>query len=167
MSTSDAVLRSRLPTMQIIALALPAGVIIFLGLVGWMVLSGQPAARADQPLPIISIVAVVMLASVIVPALVVPAAMAKGQLEQIARGDGRDDLAKLLGLKQTTMIITMALFEGAAFTGCIALLMERQLWALAVPLVALAVMFFNFPTENGVRNWLEMQARRVQELRGS
>jgi hypothetical protein len=81
--------------------------------------------------------------------------------------NAESDLVELLALRQATLIVTLALFEGPAFFGCIALLLEQQLYVIAVPLVALVGMALNFPTRSRVHNWLEMNARRVLELRAT
>jgi hypothetical protein len=150
--------------MQIIAGALIAGVVVFLGLVGVLILSGQPLGNRDHN-PVMSILPFVMLAGCLVAMVIVVRQMEVAGLQRIADVDAESDLVQLLGLKQTTLIVTLALFEGPAFFGCIALLIEQQLYVIAVPLVALAGMALNFPTRHSIRNWLEIKARRVLELR--
>jgi len=114
---------------------------------------------------VMSILAFVILASDTIAMVIVGRGMRAAGLQRIAHVDAENDLIQLLGLKQTILIVTMALFEGPAFLGCIALLIERQLYVVAVPLSALAGMALNFPTRHSVRDWLETSARRVLELR--
>lgn len=164
MHASDDLIAPRLRTMQIIAAALMAGVVMFLGVV--LILSGQRVGGANpNPVPVMSILPFGMLAACLIAMVVAGRSMQTAGLQRIAQVDEESDLVQLLGLKQTILIVTLALFEGPALFGCIALLLERQLYVIAVPLVSLLGMTLNFPTRNGVRNWLETNARRVLELR--
>ena len=161
--TADEALAAPLRTMQIIAGSLMAGVVIFLGVV--MVLDqGQPA-NPNQRFPIVTIVAFVMLAADFGVALVMSRTMTAAGLQQIASSDAQSDLQRLVGLRQTIMIITFALLEGPAFVGCVALLIERQPHVIFVPIFALTVMAVLFPTRNSVRSWLETHGQHVLELR--
>lgn len=164
MPASDDLIAPRLRTMQIIAAALMAGVVMFLGIVAVLVLSGRRVAVAN-PIPVMSILPFVMLAGCLIAMVVVGRSMQLAGLQRIAHVDAESDLTQLLGLKQTILIVTLALFEGPAFFGCIALLLEQQLYVIAVPVVSLVGMALNFPTDIAVRNWLETNARRVLELR--
>ena len=71
------------------------------------------------------------------------------------------DTAKLLAVRQTTMLISWAMVEGAAFFGCIAYLLEAQPFTLAVVGVAVLLMLVDFPTERGVSAWLERQVDQL------
>jgi hypothetical protein len=163
--TADEALGAPLRNMQIIAGSLMAGVVMFLGVVTVLVFGqGQPA-NPNQQLPIVTIVAFVMLAADFAVALVMSRTMTSAGQQQIASNDAQSDLQRLVGLRQTVMVITFALLEGPAFVGCVALLIERQPYVIFVPIFALTVMAVLFPTRNSVRNWLETQAQRVLELR--
>jgi hypothetical protein len=164
MHASDNLIAPRVRTMQIIAAALMAGVVMFLGIVAVLILSGQHVGAAN-PIPVMSILPFVMLAGCLIAMVIVGRNMQTVGLQKIAHVDDDSDLMQLLGLKQTILIVTLALFEGPALFGCIALLLERQFYVVAVPLTSLVGMALNFPTEGGVRNWLETNARRVLELR--
>ena len=156
----------RLRAMQIIAFALPMGVVIFLGIVLFLVYGRANApAPPQQSLPIITIISGVFFLvtgslSFIVPQFITRAALT----QQAAQSEARDANA-LLGLRQTSMIISIALLEGPAFFALIAFLVEQQPLVLIVPGLALLGMLAQFPTENSVRNWLELNGRRVQEMR--
>ena len=75
------------------------------------------------------------------------------------------DNSKLLGLRQGTLIVRLALLESAAFFGCIAYLLEGQMFVLSEVLVAVFLMLASFPTFYRVRYWLELQADRLSQLR--
>ncbi|MCI0682377.1 MAG: hypothetical protein L0Y71_09750 [Gemmataceae bacterium] len=166
MSADDSVPRERLRALQIIAMALPMGALAFFGVVVFMVYgAGNPQPAAANALPVISMVAGAFLLITGPMSFVMPAAITQAGLKQIAAGGEHYDLTRLLGLKQTAMIVGMALLEGTAFLGLIAFLVERQPAVLAVPALALAGMLMRFPTQNSVRNWMEQHGRRVLELR--
>jgi hypothetical protein len=152
--------------MQIIAGALAMGIVIFFGIVMYLVYGGgNPQPAPADTLPAISFVACAMLLTTGPLSFVVPAMTTQNSLKQIAASGERYDVSRLIGLKQANMIISMALLEGPAFCGLIAFLVERQPAVLAVPAVALAGILMQFPTENGVRNWTERQGRRIEEMR--
>lgn len=164
MATSDDDIRLPLRNMQIITFALAAGVVIFMAIVGFLGLR-DGANRAPEQLPIITIIAFAMLAADFAMTLIVPRQIVAAGIQRIAQSRVSGDLKMLLGLRQTSLIITLALFEGPAFVGCVAFLIERQVYALAVPILALVGMAMHFPTENSLRDWLERHGRQVLELR--
>jgi hypothetical protein len=84
---------------------------------------------------------------------------------QTIAADFRTDASKLLAVRQTSMIVGLALLEGAAFFACIAYLLEGQLWVLAIILTAMVLMMVSFPTEGRVQSWLAWQADQLDELR--
>jgi len=131
---------------------------------------------APGPLPIQAIVAVAMLVICGSLAFVIPSIQTHSALQRIAADSwqippGTDpkafatDDAKLLAVRQVTLLIGLALLEGVAFMGCIAYLLEGQTLALGVIGVAVALMLCKFPTENRVRAWLERQIEALEELR--
>ena len=171
MSTGlDDIPRPRLLTMQIIAAALMIGVVVFLGVV-LILVYGQQGGQGQLPagdVPIISLVAIAMFVLNTPLALFLPNKMAKAALKQIAARDWKgDDTAELLGIRQGTMIVGLALLEGTAFTACIAFLLEAHVSALIIVGLNLLLMLALFPTRNRVRNWLDKQTMALQDLRNS
>lgn len=179
MATPDDLLpRQRLRTMQIIAGSMLVAVMALLAVSLYLVLvqnNGQGLA-APADVPFISLMAVLVLAVDAPLALVFPGVQLSKALRQVAAGTwplppGADplafhtDIAKLLALRQTTMIVTLALLQGAGFLGGIAYLLEAQPVALAVAGVAFVFMLAGFPTEARVRAWLERQVELLAELR--
>jgi len=169
--TDDTLLRQRLRVMQLIAAALILGVLFFLGIVLFQRGAEPPAGGVG----IISLVAVLLLATNAPLAQVLPAILTRSALRRIASGTwqappgaagGHDsDAAKLLTVQQTAMLIGLALLEGVAFLGCVAYLLEGEAVALAVVGVALFLMVLNFPTEGRLRAWLQAQEDRLAALR--
>src|SRR5438270_12638706 len=117
-SPDDVRLYPRLRVMQIIAGALLLGVVLFLAIV-LVIVSGRPQGPAAAPaggLPLVSVVAVVLLAVEAPLAFLVPGLQTRNALRQIASGTWRlppgasaaelsTDTAKLLAVRQTTMLI--------------------------------------------------------------
>lgn len=177
-SEDDILPPARLRVMQIVAGALLLGVGVFLAIV----FIAAPARANGAGLapaggtPVISFAAVVMLAVNAPLSFLVPGFVTRTALRQIASGTwqggpGADaasyntDALKLLAVRQTSLIVGLALLEGVAFLGCIAYLLEARPFVLGVVLVALTLMLVKFPTEGRVRAWLEQQANLLAELR--
>jgi hypothetical protein len=174
--SEDTLPRGQLRTMQIIAGAILAGLLMFLALVLYLVLvqnHGNGLGPGDPPL--LSVMALVLLAVNTPLAFVLRGTSERAALRQIAAGSWRPprgthgaDLpagGKLLVARQTGMILAMALLEGVGFLACIAYLMEAQPFALAVCGLVVIFLLANFPTEGRVRAWLERQANVLAEMR--
>jgi hypothetical protein len=171
MSTGlDDIPRPRLVTMQIISAALMIGVVVFLGVVLFLVYV-QQGGQGQMPagdLPMVSLLAIAMFVLTTPLALFMPNQMAKAALKQMAARDWKgDDAAELLGIRQSTLIVGLALLEGTAFTACIAFLLEAHVSALIIVGLNLLLMLGLFPTRNRVRNWLDKQTMALQDLRNS
>jgi hypothetical protein len=163
-------LQPQLRVMQLIAASLLLGVPLFLGIVLFLV-HGQNQGFGQLPpgdLPTISLVAVVMAVTSVPLAFFVPGVIARGHVTQLAAGpkaDRREDVARLLAIRQTAMIVGMAVVEGVAFLACIAYLLEARVFVLAVVGVALGCLLAQFPTEGRVRAWLRAQREQLHSLR--
>jgi hypothetical protein len=174
----DILPRARLRVMQIIVGALIAGVCIFVAIVLFLV-EVQNNGRGLAPrgdLPVVSLMAVVVLVLGAISGAVLAANITRAALRQIAAGTWTlptgarpdafpTDAGKLLAVRQTVMIVTLALLEGPAFMACIGYLLEGEGWVMGVVGMALAAMLVNFPTDSRVRAWLERQLERVAEMR--
>jgi hypothetical protein len=174
----DRAVAQRVRVMQIIATALPLGVVGFLGFACFQIYARQDdaAAPAAAETPILTMVAFAMLAVCAGLSLLAPSLQTQKALRQIAEGtwqtpaesdpkDYEGDTAKLLATRQVAMIIGFALLEAPAFLGCIAFLLEARLYVLAVVALALAGMLLRFPTEGRVRAWLWQQQERLNRMR--
>lgn len=164
--------------MQIIASTLFGSVAAFLVVVLFIVLvqnNGQ-GIGAPAGLPMVSLVAAVLFVVNLFLAFLLPGVQTRAALRQVASGAWRlpvpanpndygTDTAKLLAVRQTTLIVALAMLEGTALLGCIAFLLEAQMWVLGIIIVTLLLMLVNFPTEARVSAWLQEQTDRLAELR--
>ena len=142
---------ARLRTMQIIAGSLLVGVTAFLGIVLYIVLVQNHGHGAAPPpdVPMISWMAVAMLSITAPLAFIIPRILTRSALRRIVAGTWQmpggvppavyaTEGDKLMAVRQTTLIVGLALLEGPAFFGCLAYLLEGQPLALgvvAVPVV--------------------------------
>jgi hypothetical protein len=166
-----------LRVLQIIAGALLLGVILFLAIVFYLLAQNQGQSLAPQEdLPVVTLVAVALMALWAPLAFAVPSKMTKMQLRQILAGKWTNPPllpsstqptggALLWAVHQNAMIVGLALLEGSAFLGCIAYLLEAQAIALGVVGAAIVLMLCRFPTEARVRTWLERHAAVLTEMR--
>lgn len=167
----------QLRTLQIIAAALPAGVIVFMAITLKIVLgNAAPAPAPRGGTPIITLLAGLFLLVGLVLGALIPRVVTRKGLREILAGTWKPPqespagaydtvVAKIMLLRQTSLIITLALAEAPAFFALIAFMIEQQWAAIGVAVFALTVMFVNFPTQYRVRTWLEAQARELGELR--
>jgi hypothetical protein len=162
---NDGFPRQRLVTMQIIAGSLVMGVVMFLGVAVFLVSTGRGGPAPNPALPMISYVALAMLVVNTPMALVVPRSVTEAGLKRIAaQTRGSDPTESLIGLRQSALIISLALLEGCAFTACIGYLVEAEPLALGVAAAVIFMMSTMFPTERSLRAWLEVYRQRVAEL---
>jgi hypothetical protein len=135
--------------MQIIAIALVMGVVVF-GLVAVFMLGAleQPAGGF-----IVSLIAAVFASGAFVMHLVVPNMMAPSP-----RGDvpAADELTCYQQYQART-IIGLAILEGAAFFNIIATIVEHNWWSLAIAGCLVFWMLAMFPTRTRVKHWVEAQ----------
>lgn len=177
MSELDENLQARLRIMQMIAGAMIAGVAIFLGIVLFMVHVQKKDEGLARPggLPVISWVAVALLAVNAPLAFFLPSSRIQSALRRLAASAGRPgqpsppqkaaDVSALLTIKQTSMITALAMLEGVAFLGCIAYLLEAQPFALGVVVLALLLMLSIFPTGSRLGDWLQRHSHALSEMR--
>jgi len=89
-------------------------------------------------------------------------------LKQMTAAGGKEaDIADLLNVRQTTMLISLALLEGTAFCACIGFLLDADTGSLVVVGLCLLLMLALFPTRNRVRNWLDKQMMALQDIRNT
>jgi hypothetical protein len=164
--------------MQIITAALMQGIVLFATVVLYLHFSNKGAAAPGQGaiapaqaagLPILSLVALAMLAACGAAAFLVPTAMLRGQVRALSAArlppSPESQAAHLLAVRQTTHIIYCALFEGAAFMGLVALMIGEPIWVLAVPGISLGMIAAAFPTMGRVQGWLERQRQALEQAR--
>ena len=148
-------------TMQIIALALVMGVLLFLGLVLFTTqgnLNGKPG--------VLTMIGTGIGLVMVVNQFVIPGMIVKSQLKQAATPGSRqiDDAEKgawLLGIYQTQLIVGLALLEGAAFLNLVTMMLERCLGTLGVVGLLLGLMLKKFPTRDKVSFWVQDKLREL------
>lgn len=174
MTNQEDLVTPRLRMMQLLAAALPAGVVIFMGIALFLVANRPNPVAPEGPL-LLTWLAVGFVALQVVVSAVFPPLQTRSAVRRAAAGAGRPaaslaqpletDTARLLAIAQTQLLITLALLEGAAFFGCVAYLVEAQPIALAAAAVALVLMLARFPTEPRLRAWLEEQSEALDRYR--
>jgi hypothetical protein len=170
-------LAPRIRVLQIIAFALLFGLLVFTGIVLFLRLSGQPI-RPVAETPLVTFLAIGMLVMNLPLSVLVPQLNLQAALKGIAAGtwtpspgrgpapEYRDDAERLLGVRQTSLIVTLALLEGPGFLGCIAYLVEGSPFALCVPAAVVVAMLLHFPTKWRTLNWIERKLAELDSLRG-
>jgi hypothetical protein len=169
-------LHRQLRVMCIIALAMVLGPTMALGVFVYLVEFQTLNVNGGAGPPVLSYIAPAYLLLQALLAAIVPGIMTRSALQRIASGkwqappqsnaaDFATDLAKLLAVRQTTLIVALALLEGAALLGCIAYFIDRQTWLVGVPLAAIALKLMYFPTESRLLFWLQEQQDRLTDLR--
>jgi hypothetical protein len=162
-------------TLQIIVLALAAGVLSFALVAFFLTGGGLKPWNANAWLSLLmAVISLTMIpARLFVPALIVQAgrrSIASGAGEPVTRRSGVPSLpdteeGKLLSVYLTQTIFGSAILEGAAFLNLVAFLQEGQLYSLILGLLLLAGLLAGVPTLHSLESWLERQLRRMQESR--
>lgn len=156
--------------LQIITLAMIAGVSIFLG-IGWMQAKAPNANENPQAgvSMLLAIGIVAAIGGIIFSTVVVPLITRNqiGALQHPVTPDPTDPAktstdtesidTRLLGIYQVSQILRLAVLEGPAFFLGFIFMTERNLIALGLALGLLAVMAAHFPTALRVERWLENQ----------
>lgn len=168
-------LKAMARTMQVIVLALAAGVITF-GVIA-AVIGPEAPGNAQQGPSIIAYLAgavacVALVASIAVPALLVANARRRIVAGRPAMPNPKLTIPPELGnvgpiavVYQTRLIVGAAILEGAAFFNLIAYLLEGQLLSLVAAGVMLAALLSLFPTPSRLEDWIENQLRVIEQLR--
>ncbi len=151
-------------TMQIIAAALMAGVLLFLGVV---LVSTQGHVFSTKAPPLISGIAGGFAFLMIVNHFVIPGILTRTQLRLAAERKllQQDEEAKnqrVVAIYQTQLIIGLALLEGAAFFNLIALMIGKSIFSLGVVVLLLCLMLMKFPTRNRISFWVQDKLRELQ-----
>ena len=183
-STSEEVPASAIRVMQIIHFALLAGVCAFLAFVLFQRFTGPapngPPASQAEPNQMLGVFAAGFFVMAGGMSFVLPSLMAKGQMAAATRPDFKLPLANsdkaylpatltgyLTGIYQVSLIIGLALLEGPAFFGAFALMSTGQLWTIAIPLVAIALMALRFPSAMRVRMWVDARREEIMQSRAA
>jgi hypothetical protein len=167
---------SPLPKAQLRVMQIIASSILFSSLVVLciFVLLGARVGNAQNPpnIPVLSIVAVVLFAIQAPLAYIVPAALSRTAIRRLAALDASQarvdvalDVVMLMNVRLTTLIVGLAMLEGATLVGCIAFLVERTAYGLETAVVAMLLQLSLYPTEHRVQAWIDEQLSRLEALR--
>ena len=140
---------SRLLVMQIIAAALPMGVVTFA--VVAVIVTGF--FREPPTGQFLSLFGIGFAGLMFVAHLIIPRQIADAALKSISSSDPE----AYYGVYQSQMLVGLALLEGAAFLNLVALIVERNWWSLAVAGGLVLWMLALFPTRTRVDQWVETQ----------
>ena len=154
---------SQLRGMQIIAVALMMGVLMFLGVA--LVITQGDIFRQGNP-EIVTMIAAGFAGLMMVNHLVIPSLITKTRLNQLKSQDfGKQDteskLVVLLGIYRMQLIITLALLEGAAFFNLVSVLIEHHIISLIAAIVLLGLMAVRFPSRTKVSWWVQDRLREL------
>jgi hypothetical protein len=177
MSSGDEVPAVKLRAMQIITIALILGVVFFV-VVALVITANQPPAGGPPvvgDIPIVTLLACVFFLLQAGMSFFVPTVMEQQLLRQIVTGafppaaqvppEGRTDAGSLLALRQTSLIVGLALIEGACFFGGVAYIVERHYLGLLVAGLGVGLILTRFPTEASIRQWLEAKKEELARAR--
>jgi hypothetical protein len=161
-------------TMQIIAGALAAGVVIFLAIV--LFLTSQRAVGPAGDSFLTYIAAAYSLAAIMAWAIV-PSVIG-GRMRQsivdrnasqwtmkLANAAELGDALPLTSVYQTRLIVGCALLEGAAFFCLVAYLLEQQPMGLIIAGVLLLLLLSQVPTVPRLESWVEGELATIDQLR--
>ncbi len=185
MKFDEADIQAQVRTMQIVVVALAAGVIFFGVLTVTVFRDATRPPVAPGPmilgLPLLTALAAVVGALTLIASIVAPRLMVANGLRMIAGGLTLDetrptssgqrqvypagDVGRLLPLFQAQLIVASAMNEGGALFALLAYMMEGEPLSLAVAGALLAVLLSRFPTVDRVGTWLELHLERLADLR--
>lgn len=170
-------------TMQIIAMTLVLGAVLFLCVVLFIRHNQTEQADAANPaagMPMISLVSVFVLLSQTPLAFLLPRNLIRGAMEKLAITPAnqtmiRDQTGMMVGpvpddaflvrSYQTGLIMRMALFEGSSFMGSIAYLLEGSPIGLGVSVAGIVLMLAQWPANSRIFSWLQQRAGELEDLR--
>jgi hypothetical protein len=163
----------RLRRIQLIAAAMCAGLVIYVGVVVCLVMTGvmrprpAPANQAGE-LPLVTIIALAMLPVLAALSFIVPRLSTRQALQQLAAASPSKETSAwdaLLPLYQNQLIVALACLEGVGVVGCAAYMIEENVLGLVVAGIVLALMLLRLPTRQKALAWMQTQADRLAQMR--
>ncbi len=160
-------------TMQIIALALILGVIVF----GLVVLLGGIGAQEPAETPILAIIAAIAALISVIAAPLVSKMIVSRMRQAVVAGkqfnaggsksipEAVGEVGSLVTIYQTQQIISRAILEGAAFINLAAYMTESQPMSLVFAVFLLIAMCFKFPTRGYLEKWVHEEMTAIEQLR--
>ena len=168
-------LKTMARAMQVVVLALAAGVVTF-GVIVTVIGAEPPGDRQPEP-SIISYLAVAAACVALVASIAVPGLLAAIARRRIVTGQPAmpnpkltlpaelGDVGPIAVVYQTRLIVSVAFLEGAAFFNLIAYLLEGQLMSLTAAAIMLIALVSRFPTASQMTGWVEEQLKAIEQLR--
>lgn len=163
---ADDPLLPKLRVMQIIALAMVSGALMFLAIV---LLMPREVRRPDAD-PVLTWISLGGAPIQLLLALLLPAPVARAQRRSLLAGNqpGHESLPSgperpvAIGVLtfQVKLIIRLALLEAGVFFSLIAYMVEGQWPTLIVAVVLMGLMAANFPTRDRLERWLNERVDR-------
>ena len=163
-----------LRNLQIIVVALAAGVLVFLVIIVFFLGTGmQPL----DPGAVISLTMVALAFACVLARFIVPGLAVSSARQTIAQGTWKPsvnqpnipvpdtDEGKLAAVFMTKTILGSAMLEGAAFGNLVAYMLDGQVYSLVLGIVFMLAILVTFPTRDGLEQWIDQQMRRVKEIR--
>jgi hypothetical protein len=174
---SETILAQRVRIMRIISVSLIMGIVTITGVMAYLVYQNGGAGQMPPVgVPFITVLAALFVAVNVGLSFTLPPALTRNAVRRIAAGTWQPpgdvpamaydtDALKLLFVRQTTMVISLALLEGVGFFCAIAYFLEGHVYVLIGVAIVLALMIAEFPTTVGLRAWLERQLDAVRQTR--
>lgn len=157
--------RKMVLTSQIIVAALFAGCLFCL-LIVLLILPGKLGnwhLGLDKPMTSVGLVAAF---GILAARIILPGVITAQMLRQLAgRKSKEPDWKDLFGVYQTTLIIKVAMLEGATFLLVIVYMIEHSPWTLTLAVVFLLLLLMHMPTPLRVDDGIERQSVTVNEMR--
>lgn len=147
-------------TMQIIWFALIAGVGTFSG-VAIFLHPEVPAANLVLSRFLLFFAPMSVVMSFVVPGMIGRSAV-KQSLPELQSADAEVAYPRLAVFYQTSLIVALALLEGAAFFALMAYQLEGVWWTLLVAAVLGFFMLLHFPTVGRVEAWCRTQLETIR-----
>ena len=144
--------------MQIIALALPAGVIVFAMIAVFVVgaLNTPPTGMLISLLGAAAAFAVLIMHRLL-PGVIAARAAA---MQSTMHGAAHESL-RPYSIYMSQMVVKLALLEGAAFFNVMCVIIEHNWWSLGIAGILVGWMLTQFPTRDRVERWIATQGMRI------
>lgn len=163
---------------RIIVFSLVMGVMVFAAVAIFLGADKQAEAPQGALGNLQTTLAAGMALVALVASGLVPRLISKRVRESLAAGDtsGLNPMAAqtmeelgevgtLAAVYQTTLIVGVAILEGAAFYNLVAYILEHQTTSLLFTALLLVAMFFKFPSQARVETWIADEQKNIDELR--
>jgi hypothetical protein len=167
----DQLLRQRAAALRILTLAIIVGAIMITGVfivIQYVALEGKPLVELG-PVPVLSLIALAVAVVGLAGSIFMPARVRRTTAEQWAAGippaagPGESAVSRLTSAYASSHILGLALAEGPALLGVVFFLLEGH-WLALLPLgLGILVMIWKFPSEAGLRDWVEARLAEAPE----